>query len=140
MIDYSLDAANSLSPESVLVAIPYGDKKLIDYCKYKKIKYFEGSEVDVLDRFYQCAKHTKPDIIIRLCADTVYEKNDIKEILELYKKRKRFTYGNGVFIFSWDELSLARSYAEGTHREHVTTWLYRSIDLPGDINKVENLL
>ena len=134
LIDYAIDAAIQ-SGLGFCVAIPKGDKKLIEYLELRKINYYQGSELDVLDRFYQCAKYADSDTIIRLCADTLYTIEDILEQIELYKKRKKFTYGNGVFIMSWTELKKAWQEAKGSHREHVTTYLYQSIDYPEDVKK-----
>ena len=45
------------------------DKKIVDFCKEQKIKYFVGSELDVLDRFYKTALYFKAKNIIRITAD-----------------------------------------------------------------------
>ena len=134
LIDYSIDAAIE-SGKPFVVAIPEHDTKLIDYLEFRRIPHYGGSENDVLDRFYCCATNYQAETIIRLCADTLYTKDDILEILELYKKRKKFTYGNGVFIMSFDELKKAWINAKGNQREHVTTYLYRCIDYPEDVTK-----
>src|SRR3990167_10335113 len=89
LIDYAIDAAIQ-TKLGFCVVIPRNDKKLIEYLEIRKINYYQGDELDVLDRFYQCAKYAKSDTIIRLCADTLYETSDILEQIELYKKRKKF--------------------------------------------------
>src|SRR3990167_9647014 len=134
LIDYAIDTAIQTGL-GFCVVIPKGDTKLIEYLELRKINYYQGSELDVLDRFYQCAKYADSDTIIRLCADTLYTIEDILEQIELYKKRQKFTYGNGVFIMSWNDLKKAWQEAKGNHREHVTTYLYRSIDYPEDVRK-----
>jgi len=134
LIDYSIDSA-ILSGIPFVVAIPEHDTKLMDYLEFRRIPYYCGSEDDVLDRFYCCAANYQANIIIRLCADTLYTKDDILEQLELYKKRKKFTYGNGVFILSFKELEYAWINAKGNHREHVTTYLYQSVDYPSDLER-----
>lgn len=134
LIDYSIDAAKR-SGIAFVVAIPFGDEALINYLEFRKVPFFEGSELDVLDRFFCAAACFRADIIIRLCADTLYTKEDILEQVELYQKRERFTYGNGIFILSFDELKNAWTNAKGIDREHVTTYLYRCIDTPSDVIK-----
>ena len=133
LIDYAIDAAIE-TKLGFCVVIPKGDK-LKEYLEARNLNYFEGSELDVLDRFYQCAKYADSDTIIRLCGDTLYTKEDILEQIQLYKKRGKFTYGNGVFIMSFDELKDAWKNAKGNHREHVTTYLYRCVDYPEDVKK-----
>ena len=39
------------------------------FCIKNKIKLFRGSENDVLDRYYQCAKKYNADIIVRITSD-----------------------------------------------------------------------
>jgi len=134
LIDYSIDSA-ILSGIPFVVAIPEHDTKLMDYLEFRRIPYYCGSEEDVLDRFFCCAANYHVDTIIRLCADTLYTKDDISEQLELYKKRKKFTYGNGVFILSFKELFYAWRNAKGSHREHVTTYLYNCVDYPSDLER-----
>ena len=134
LIDYAIDAAIQ-TKLGFCVVIPRNDKKLIEYLELRKINYYQGDELDVLNRYYECAKYADSNTIIRLCADTLYTKEDILEQIELYKKRKKFTYGNGVFIMSWNELKKAWQEAKGNHREHVTTYLYESIDYPEDVKK-----
>ena len=134
LIDYAIDAAIQ-SGLGFCVVIPRNDTKLIEYLELRKINYYQGSELDVLDRFYQCAKYADSDTIIRLCADTLYTIDDISEQIQLYKKRQKFTYGNGVYICSFDELKNAWTNAKGSHREHVTTYLYHCVDYPEDVKK-----
>ena len=40
------------------------DDILVDFCKSKKIKFFRGSELNVLDRVLKCAQNSSTDIII----------------------------------------------------------------------------
>jgi len=134
LIDYSIDSA-ILTKIPFIVAIPEHDLKLIDYLELKKVPYYQGSELDVLDRFYCAAANHHANHIIRLCADTLYSKDDILEIWELYQKRKKFTYGNGVFVMSFKELEYAWKNAKGSHREHVTTYLYNCVDYPEDLER-----
>ena len=134
LIDYSIDAA-IISGIPFVVAIPEHDTKLIEYLEFRRIPHYGGSELDVLDRFFCCAANYKAETIIRLCADTLYSNNDISEQLELYKKRKKFSYGNGVYICSFSELKDAWKNAKGKHREHVTTYLYPCVDYPEDLER-----
>lgn len=45
------------------------DDPIIKFCKENNIKYFRGSEENVLDRYYQCAKKYNLDPIIRITSD-----------------------------------------------------------------------
>ena len=134
LIDYAIDAAIS-SGISFVVAIPEHDTRLMEYLEFRRIPYYCGSELDVLDRFYCCAANYHAETIIRLCADTLYTNDDISQQLQLYKKRGKFSYGNGVFILSFKELEYAWKNAKGSHREHVSTYLYNSVDYPSDLER-----
>lgn len=46
------------------------DKKIVEYCIKNKIKYFRGSNEDVLDRYYKCAKKFKCNPVIRISSDS----------------------------------------------------------------------
>jgi len=45
------------------------DNKIVNFCKEHHIKYFCGSEKDVLDRYYKCAKKFNCDYIVRITSD-----------------------------------------------------------------------
>src|SRR3989338_126496 len=45
------------------------DKKIADFCKKNNIEVFRGSQNDVLDRYYQCAKKYHAKFIVRITAD-----------------------------------------------------------------------
>lgn len=45
------------------------DKKIVSFCKSNNIKYFRGSNTDLLDRYYNCAKKFNCNPIIRITSD-----------------------------------------------------------------------
>ncbi len=45
------------------------DDPVEEYCKAQGYACYRGSEQDVLDRFYQCAKQSDADVVVRLTAD-----------------------------------------------------------------------
>ncbi len=55
----------------IILAIP--DTKENDilekFAKDNKVKYFRGSEEDVLSRYYQAAKKFKAEVVVRITAD-----------------------------------------------------------------------
>lgn len=55
--------------DELVIAIPYKDKKLINFCKSINVKYFEGPENDVLGRFFHCAVYHKADIVVDFTSD-----------------------------------------------------------------------
>lgn len=114
------------------------NQKLWQYLEENNIKFFKGSNDDVLDRYYQCAIQHKIDGIVRVCADVpIYEKWKIIQQINNFKKDGKFTYGNGVWVFSFEELK--ESWLNGKHpedREHVTTRMFNAIDYPDDLERL----
>ena len=57
--------------EDVIIATTNSknDKKIVDFCKNHNIKYFCGSETNVLDRYYKCALKFSCDPVVRISSD-----------------------------------------------------------------------
>lgn len=45
------------------------DNAIVNFCKKNNLKYFRGSEIDVLSRYYHCAKKFNCKIIVRITSD-----------------------------------------------------------------------
>ena len=45
------------------------DGPVAEYCDFSGIPLTRGSQFDVLDRYYQTAKETKADVVVRITAD-----------------------------------------------------------------------
>lgn len=109
------------------------DDVISAFCAGLRVECFRGSEKDVLDRYYQCAKQYGFRHVVRLTADNPF--TDIEELdhlIDLHlKEADAFTHsfgqlpiGVGAEIFSFD--ALAQGWREGLaphHREHVDDYL-----------------
>lgn len=109
------------------------DDAIVAFCEDSKVSCFRGSELDVLDRYYQCARQFGFQHIVRLTADNPF--TDIEELdrlIDLHlQEANAFTHsfgpmpkGVGAEIFSFHALEL--SWQEGHaphHREHVDEYL-----------------
>lgn len=147
VIQHVIDFLNKIKQDcrinDVIVATPNTpeNQKLWDYLESKQIKYFKGSNNDVLDRYYQCAKSNKVDAIMRICADVpFYDEAKILQQIENFNKDGKFTYGNGAWVFSFKDLK--ESWVNGNHpedREHVTTRMFNAIDYPEDLEKLKKI-
>jgi spore coat polysaccharide biosynthesis protein SpsF len=118
-------------------ALP-ADAAIAAYCETLRTRCFRGSELDVLDRYYQCARQFHFDHIVRLTADNPF--TDIEELDRLITRHlhdgNAFTHsfgtlpiGVGAEIFS--ALALERSWQKGLeshHREHVDEYLLEHPD------------
>ena len=114
------------------------DSAIVSLCKKLKTNFFRGSEDDVLDRYYQCAKAAMAVVVIRITSDCpLLDPNIVEEGLKLFQTTNadyvsnalKRTYPRGldfeIFTFS----ALARAWKEGkeqTDREHVTPYIYEN--------------
>jgi spore coat polysaccharide biosynthesis protein SpsF (cytidylyltransferase family) len=142
IVDFLNKLKNTTHIDNFVIATPNTNENqpLWDFLDSMNIKYFKGSNSDVLDRFYQCAKENNSDTIVRICADVPYL-TDWKVIqqIENFKKDGLFSYGNGAWVFSFD--ALEESWKHGHHpedREHVTTRMFDAIDYPDDLERIRN--
>lgn len=124
-----------MAVENVVVATP--DEEISDFCETIFVPCFVGSENDVLDRYYQCAKSYGIDNIVRITADNpLMNPEVIKLVVDTYMEgdydyvsncRLKTTYPIGwdVEVFSFNALKFAhRASRSDYEREHVTPYIY----------------
>tara|TARA_B100000029_G_scaffold17500_2_gene17923 strand:- start:3950 stop:5698 length:1749 start_codon:yes stop_codon:yes gene_type:complete len=117
------------------------DDKIIQFCKKNKIKFFRGSENDLLDRYYKCAKKNSCRIIVRITSDCPlidpkiidnairtfqensydYVSNNIEKINDNWENSTcNFPQGMTVEVTNMETLSRAWKLAKkNSEREHV---------------------
>ena len=61
--------ASTINQVIVATTTAPADQAIVDVCAERGYPVFRGSEFDVLDRFYQAARHFGADIIVRITAD-----------------------------------------------------------------------
>jgi len=96
---------------------------------------FRGSEVDVLDRYYRCAKQWQADVVVRITGDCPLICPDVLDaVVRLYHAHPDCEYGNNAEpptypdgldteVFPWRILELMWRRATGGEREHVTPYV-----------------
>lgn len=109
-----------------------------ELCNKLKVKYFLGSENDVLSRFYECAKFHKAKVIIRITADCPLNSwANIVKILSDFEDcdylsntvERSMPKGLDCEIFTFEALEKAHKEATDLYdREHVTSYIYRNKD------------
>lgn len=114
------------------------DDAVEKFCRSNKIKFFRGSEKDVLDRYYRTAGFYKINSIVRITADcplidpVVADKvisKFMKSRCDLASNAINRTYPRGLDteVFSFLSLEKCRKHAKKKYqREHVTPWLYEN--------------
>lgn len=140
MIFHCIDRLSRIKSANLLVvAIPNDSANdiLAEKLALYPVKTFRGSESDVLDRYYQCAKVYHMDQIIRATGDNPFvDAAEADFLIESHLKGHydysccfptfggRLPLGVGVEIFSFT--ALERSWVEGkhaNHREHVNEYI-----------------
>lgn len=108
------------------------------FCKENEVQYFRGSETNVLERYYMCAKENNFDHIVRLTGDNPFV--DIEELDNLIKLHldlnanysrsfASLPKGVGAEIFSFEALEQSYKYGDKeNHKEHVNEYIEENED------------
>lgn len=136
LLDHVLGRLSLLAhPVKAVVAtsnLPQDDAIAL-HCQSSGTAVFRGSETDVLDRYYQCARENGFEHVVRLTADNPF--TDMEELQRLIEQHlaqhNDYTHsfgsmplGVGAEIFTF--AALERSAREGqapNHREHVNEYI-----------------
>lgn len=109
------------------------DDAIAQHCLASGVAVFRGSEANVLDRYYQCAKENSFEHVVRLTADNPFtDIEELQRLIELHlAQHNDYTHsfgsmplGVGAEIFTF--AALERSAREGhapNHREHVNEYI-----------------
>ena len=126
-----------LAVDEIVLAIPKGEKDdvLEHLGRSNSVNVFRGSEDDLLDRYYQCAKFYNAKFVARLPADNpVPEAREIDKLINFHLKlnKKGFSsnlapffnsgYPDGIGIEVFDFSLLEEAFfrnSESLKREHV---------------------
>jgi spore coat polysaccharide biosynthesis protein SpsF len=137
----------------VATTLDPSDDPVFEFCKQKGYRVGRGSVHDVLDRYYQTAKHFQADVIVRITADCpLIDPGLIDQAVQLFLSvtgslelramlaAPRFDFvanrlpppwgrtypiGLDVEVMTFDALEQAKRRAVSKHqREHVTPYLY----------------
>jgi spore coat polysaccharide biosynthesis protein SpsF len=115
------------------------DYILCEVAKRMSIKFFQGSEKNVLQRFYNAASYFNVDNIIRCNADCpLIDPLVVDKVIKVFKKNKsKYDYVSNILepsypvgmhteVFTFDALSIANAASkDDVELEHVTPYIYR---------------
>ncbi len=123
----------------VVTSIEKENLKVLKLCADMGVRVFAGSEEDVLDRYYQCARLIKPEYVIRLTADCpCFDSALLDDALVQIEKDTDYmgmlsqTFADGLDIQIIKYSALEKSWHEAIHsfeREHVTQYVIRHPEL-----------
>lgn len=114
------------------------DDVIVDFANKNSIQIFRGNSLDVLDRYYHCAKHFSIDHIVRITSDCpLVDPIIIDKTIHFYKNnnydyvnnfhKKTFPSGTEVEVFSFNTLEKTwKNATKLSEREHVTPYIYNN--------------
>jgi len=133
-------------PFYIATTVNPGDEGIVEFANTHSIPFYRGSENNVLERYYHCAKQFDLDIIIRITSDCpLIDASLIKKGLDEYSRsanprlyfsntiERTYPRGFDFEIFSFNLLNDAFTNAtEESDKEHVTPYLWKN--KPGDVD------
>jgi len=114
------------------------DTRIVEECKKINVKYFRGSEQNVLERYYYAAKKNNADIVVRITSDCpLIDPKVSSEIIEFYLENKEKydyisntidrTYPRGLDTEVFSFKALKKAFEEAVldrDKEHVTPYIW----------------
>lgn len=141
VLQWNIDAlmeARGITQVVLATSVLAADDKIADYCVARGIARFRGSESDVLDRFYQCAKKYQADLVLRLTCDCPFiDPNVVDEVIRLQRATGADyvsnidppTYPDGLDVecFTFSALECAhREAVRSSDRDCLTQYIVRN--------------
>lgn len=126
----------------IATTVQEDDNCIVEETRKLGVKFFRGSEEDVLSRYYYAAKENDADVVVRITSDCpLIDPKIVDEIIRFYKKNEydlvtnagadlyQRTYPRGLDteVFSFEKLENAYIEANKAYqREHVTPFIYEN--------------
>lgn len=136
-----LQYSRRLSGIVVATTTSPSDDPLVEHVRERNIRFFRGSEEDVLDRYYQCATCIGANNIARITADCpLIDPQVVDATIELFENSQvmyasntepaTFPDGLDVEVFSYEALEWSwRETKLPSEREHVTQYIRKHPEL-----------
>ena len=117
------------------------DRPIVDECKLLGVPSFLGSELDVLDRYYEAAITFSSDAVVRITSDCpLIDREIIDKVIQIFLDKKAdyasntlvSTYPRGLDVeaFTFDALKEAWCEASADFQHvHVTPYIYQHPEL-----------
>ena len=117
------------------------DDEIENFAKLQNITFFRGNPLDVLDRYYRCAKFFNLETIVRISGDApLIDPSIVDKTIEYYKKNnfdyvsnffnRSYPIGTEIEIFSFKTLEKCWMNAKkSSEKEHVTPFIYNNPEL-----------
>ena len=133
-----LKKSKNISDIIVATTTKEEDDVIVKMSQKKKVKFYRGSEDNVLERYYFAAKDSNADVIVRVTSDCpCMDYNVIDNVIDLFIQNssvvdyvsntleRTFPRGYDVEVFSYRALEKAYNFASKNYeKEHVTPYIY----------------
>lgn len=133
-----LKRVKSIDEIVIATTVEERDSKIVDEANRLGVKFFRGSENDVLSRYYFAAKENNADVVVRVTSDCPLIDSEVtNEIIKFYLDRypkydyvsntvdRTYPRGLDTEVFSIKALEKAFTDAkENFQREHVTPFIW----------------
>jgi len=144
VLDYVIrQLGHSKSLENIIIATTYleQDDVIVQYASNNGLAYFRGEPLDVLDRYYKCAKEFSLDTIVRMTSDAPFlDPTIVDKVISKFQETscdfasnnitRTYPIGIDAEIFSWKVLEKTWKEAElPSEREHVTTFMKKNKEI-----------
>ena len=150
VLDYVINQLRfSKSIKNLIIATTFleEDDIIVEYAKKNNLEYFRGEPLDVLDRYYQCAKKFSLETIVRMTSDSPFlDPLIVDKTVNKFQEDdfdfvsnnliRTFPIGIDTEVFSFKTLEQAWKEAKlPSEREHVTTFIKKN----KEVFKIYNL-
>ena len=150
VLDYVIrQLGHSKSLENIIIATTYleQDDVIVKYAKENNLECFRGEPLDVLDRYYKCAKEFSLETIVRMNSDAPFlDPILVDEVVNKFQENdfdfvsnnltRTYPIGIDTEVFSFNTLEKAWKEAKlPSEREHVTPFMKKN----NKIFKIYNL-
>ncbi|MDD3731785.1 MAG: NTP transferase domain-containing protein, partial [candidate division Zixibacteria bacterium] len=137
LLFYQLERLRKVTTaDDILVATTVGGKDdiIVDFCLKQRAKYYRGSEEDVLARYYEAARESGAEVIVRVTSDCpLIDAAVIDRVIRTYKENidkddyvantlvRSYPRGMDCEVFPFAVLAdIHERTFEPVDREHVT--------------------
>mgnify|MGYP003949999431 CR=1 FL=1 len=136
-----LSHSTQIDKKIIATTINKIDDEIENFAKLQNITFFRGNPLNVLDRYYRCAKFFNLETIVRISSDApLIDPSIVDKTIEYYKKNnfdyvsnffnRSYPIGTEIEIFSFKTLEKCWMNAKkSSEKEHVTPFIYNHPEL-----------
>ena len=144
VLDYVIkQLGHSKLLENIIIATTYleQDDVIVQYAKNNKLTYFRGEPLDVLDRYYNCAKKFSLETIVRMTSDAPFlDPTIVDKVISKFQETscdfasnniiRTYPIGIDTEVFSMKVLKKTWNEAKlPSEREHVTPFMKKNKEI-----------